>query len=81
MKVWYCHIYGIRGGWLIASPTRGTAKVLAVTEMLLDSDFEENFLEMRTNAWPKQIESEHARALTQEECVSLGLRMLEEWEL
>ena len=83
MKVWYCHIPDpdMRGGWLVASPTRGKAKALAVVEMLLDSDFEDNFLEMRTNAWPKEIESEHPRALTPEECVSLGLRMLEVWEL
>lgn len=81
MKVWYCHIPVLRGGWLVASPTHGKAKALAVTEMLLDSDFEDNFMEMRTNIWPKEIESEHSRALTREECVSLGLRMLEDWEL
>ena len=85
MKVWYCHIYchipAECCGWLVAAPTRGKAKSLAVHEMMLDSDFEDNFLEMRTKVWPKEIESEKPRALTEEECKALGLQMLEDWEL
>ena len=83
MKVWYCHIPVERGGWLIAAPTRGKAKALAVDYMLLDVDFEDNFMEMRTKVWPKtiEVENEIPRALTEEECKALGLQMLEDWEL
>lgn len=79
MKVWYCYQRDEHYGWLIASPTRGKAKTLAVDFMLLD--FDGGFMEMRTRVWPKEIESVEPRALTSEECEALGLRMLEDWEL
>jgi len=78
MRVWYCNIKDEPYGWLIASPTRGKAKILAVKEMMLDP---ESLLEMRTKVWPKEIDLDQPRALTEEECRALGLRMLEEWEL
>ena len=38
MRVWYCNIKDEPYGWLIASPTRGKAKILAVKEMMLDPE-------------------------------------------
>jgi hypothetical protein len=55
--------------------------VLGADEMLMDDDWLPAFLDVRTKVWDKEFDTTVARALTDEEMVGLGCRMLEEWEL
>ncbi len=77
MKVWYCWVSEMDGGWLVAVPTRGKARVLAADYMMLDG-WPAQFLGVHTKVWDKEFDTDVARALEKEESVALGLEMLED---
>lgn len=72
MKVWYCQADGVIGGYLIAAPTRGKAKVLATRHMMLQD--EDAFLYIRMKVCTKEFETDTARALTIEEGDKMRVR-------